>query len=227
METKQSKRQDLYTSFHKLLRSRLFEASVRLGRMDFAEQDAEQTLAFVDETLELLTEHAEHEDRFVHRLLHAYAGPLARELDQEHAAIEESMTAIRETVAEIPRLFPVDRALRGRDLYARFNALVAAQVAHMGREEREANAVLWAYLTDHEIAGVRQAIVASQTPARTAWIMERMLPLWSLGERAGMLREARAGAPPPVAEMLRRVGEKALGTEGWAQVERAAGGVAQ
>ena len=46
----QSGRYDLYTAFHKLLRSRLFDASVRLGRVDFSADDgadAHDALAFV------------------------------------------------------------------------------------------------------------------------------------------------------------------------------------
>jgi hypothetical protein len=92
----------------------------------------------------------------------------------------------------------------------------------MAQEERDANAVLWAHLTDRELAEVQRAIVQSDPPERTAWLIEQLLPVWSLSERARMWRQTSADAPPAVVATMRRIGERALGADGWARVERAA-----
>jgi hypothetical protein len=216
-------RYDMYTGFHKLLRSRLYEASLRLGRADF-ERDGNDgdALTFVRETLSILVDHAAKEDAHVHRLLCAYGGELAALLDREHASLEDAISAIERMTTEIATLPPADRASLGSALYARFNAFVADQLHHMAREEREANAVLWAHLTDRELEEVHQAMLRSDPPERTAWLVEQLLPTLSLPERAAMWRRTSAHAPDAVVSMMRRIGERALGAEGWARVEHAA-----
>jgi hypothetical protein len=218
----QSGRYDLYTAFHKLLRSRLFDASVRLGRADFASDGADtaDTLALVRETLELLADHAAKEDAHVHRLLHAYGERLAIELDARHAALEDSMSTADRLAAAIARACGPERVTLGAELYARFNVLVADQLQHMAQEERDANAVLWAHLTDRELGGVHQAMAQSDPPERMAWLLERLLPVWSPTDRARMWRRMSDSAPPAALAMVRQVGERVLGEGGWESVER-------
>jgi hypothetical protein len=221
----QSGRYDLYTAFHKLLRSRLFDASVRLGRVDFSADDgadAHDALAFVRETIALLVDHGAKEDAHIHRLLHAYGARLAIELDARHAALEDLMSAVDRLAAAIAESRGPERATLGAELYVRFNVLVADQVQHMAQEERDANAVLWAHLTDRELAEVHQAIVQSDPQERAAWLLERLLPVWSLPDRARMWRQTSAHAPPAALAMVRQIGERVLGKGGWAHVERGA-----
>src|SRR6516165_4856007 len=98
----QTNRYDIYTGFHKLLRSRLYEASVRLGRADFAtDGDAGEALAFVRETLAILVDHAAKEDAHVRRLLHAFDAGLAAELDAAHASLEDEMADLDRRATEI------------------------------------------------------------------------------------------------------------------------------
>jgi hypothetical protein len=218
----QNGRYDIYTGFHKLLRSRLFDASVRLGRADFAtDGDANDALDFLRETIEVLVDHAAKEEAHVHRLLRAYGPTLAVELDAAHAALEDAMSDVDRLAVAVARVRGAERVSLGAQLYARFNVLVADQVRHMAQEERDANAVLWAHLTDRELAAVHQAIVQSDPPERNAWYIERLLPVWSLPECAHMWRHTSANAPPAVAALVRQIGERVLGSDDWARVERA------
>ena len=54
----------------------------------------------------------------------------------------------------------------GGELQRRFQALVAMQLRHMDREEREVNAVFWAHLEDRDIGALGRRIVVSIPPAR-------------------------------------------------------------
>ncbi len=81
----QSPKHDVYTTFHKLLRSRLFETSMRLGAADFVSDGAPgggaEALAFLRETLADLASHASVEEAHIHPILRAQAPAVARTLD--------------------------------------------------------------------------------------------------------------------------------------------------
>ena len=64
----------------------------------------------------------------------------------------------------------------GREMFRRLNLLVADQLRHLEREEREGNATLWAYLPDPELAAIRASILASISRRRLAEWFELVAP---------------------------------------------------
>ena len=140
-----------------------------------------------------LREHAEHEDREV--------VPVIARLDPELArcsiASTPSWSALAIDVESLwPRLAPLDvpaaRAQLGGELLRRFQAMVATQLLHMDREEREVNALLWAHLRDDEILQINRRIIAAIPLARLQQIMPMMDASLNHGEREALAAARQA-----------------------------------
>lgn len=189
-------RLDLFTPIHKGLRRTLFETAIALGRTDFSSPDetaAAETLA--GECLTYLREHAEHEDRHVVPEIARLAPELAATMAEEHPALERAAIAVDSLWPRFAPLGPDERLAMGAELARRFQALVAMQLRHMEREEREVNAVFWAGMADGELLALNSRIVGSIPPARLVNFLSRVLmPALSAPERAAVA--ARQPAQP-------------------------------
>ena len=187
---------DLFTPIHKGLRRNLFETAIALGRTDFTsppETAAAEKL--VADCLGFLREHAEHEDRHVLLEIARLAPELAAEIAQEHPELERAAIAVDSLWPRFAPLGPEERQAMGAELQRRFQAMVAAQLRHMDREEREVNAVFWARLEDRDLGALSRRIVVSMPPARLrTWQQEVLLPAWSAPEIAA----AAARTPSPI-----------------------------
>jgi hypothetical protein len=166
---------DMYTPIHKALRRVMFETAVSLARTDFnATDEVASAMQGVTACMTFLREHAEHEDREVVPVIARLDPELGAVLDREHPELERLAIDVESLW---PRLAPLDapaaRGQLGGELLRRFQAMVAAQLLHMEREERQVNAVLWAHLRDDEIAQINRRIVAAIPIAR----LQQMLPL--------------------------------------------------
>ncbi len=161
-------RLDTLTPIHKGLRRALFETAMELGRTDFAApEEVAAATQKVAETLGFLREHAEHEDREVIPVVARLDPALGDQLHIDHPELERLAIAVESLWPRLEALdVPLGRAQMGGEIARRFNALVAAQVAHMDREERELNALLWTHLRDDEIAQLSKRILAAIAPAR-------------------------------------------------------------
>ena len=188
-------RLDPFTPIHKGLRRQLFETAIALGRTDFTSPT--ETAAAekqVTECLTYLREHAEHEDRHVVPEIARLAPELAATLADEHPELERAAIAIDSLWPRFAPLGPEERLAMGAELARRFQSLVAMQLRHMDREEREVNAVFWAHLDDRDIGALSRRIVVSIPPARLLhWQQYVLAPAWSAREIAA----AAARQPSP------------------------------
>jgi hypothetical protein len=187
---------DLFTPIHKGLRRNLFETAIALGRTDFT--SPEETAAaekLVGGCLAFLREHAEHEDRHVLPEIARLAPELAAAMAEEHPELERAAIAVDSLWPRVAPLGPEERQAMGGELARRFQALVAMQLRHMDREEREVNAVFWANMQDRDLGALSRRIVVSMPPARLlTWQREILFPAWSAPERAA----AAARQPSPI-----------------------------
>jgi hypothetical protein len=189
-------RTDIFTPVHKGLRRNLFETAIALGRTDFtSREETAAAEALVGECLGFLREHAEHEDRHVVPEIARLAPELAAAMAEEHPELERAAIAVDSLWPRFAPLGPEERQAMGGELQRRFQALVAAQLRHMDREEREVNAVFWAHLPDRDIGAMSRRIVVSIPPARLlTWTQQVFLPAWSAREIAA----AAARQPSPI-----------------------------
>jgi hypothetical protein len=192
----QAARADFLTPIHKAIRRSLFETAMTLGRTDFsvpAEVEAAERAVAV--CFDHLRDHAEHEDRHVIPELARIAPELAQTLAQEHPELERASIAVEGLWPRIAAQTGVERALLGGELARRFHALVAAQLRHMDREEREVLRALWDRFDDAELGQLSARISADIEPARLAAFGQLMFPALNGTERQMMQsRVPQAGA---------------------------------
>ena len=178
-------RVDLYTSIHKAIRQILFDLSSMEGRTDYGDRASSAGLADrAIRALQLVTEHAEHEDREVLPELRRHAPAVEERLSAQHVDLE---ALAQEALACAARLSTTDDAERrsaGAALHILVNRLVAGHLDHMALEERDANGVLWTALSDPELVAIQGRILSAIAPPRMAEWMQWMLPALNAAERS-------------------------------------------
>jgi hypothetical protein len=176
---------DMYTPIHKTLRRVMFETAITLARTDF--NDAAEVAAAtrsVSGCVTFMREHAEHE---LVPLIARLEPELGAALEGEHPELERMAIDVEGLWPRIEALdVPAGRAQMGAELARRFQTLVAAQLRHMDREEREVNAVLWAHLRDDDLQQINLRIVKAIDPARLQELMPLMLASVNRPEREAM-----------------------------------------
>jgi hypothetical protein len=165
-----STRVDVFTPIHKALRRRLFDVAAQAARTDFAvAAAAAETAAAVAAMLELCREHAALEDRHYQPIIEAVAPALARELAAQHEALEAATDTLEAILPLVAGADEPSRVSLGAELVRRVNLLVAEQLRHMDREEREAAPLVGA-LDETTLAALRARVRADVAPAhRPTW----------------------------------------------------------
>jgi hypothetical protein len=169
-------RHEIYRNIHRVIRKRLFEVSVLLGR---SEGHAE-----LRELIEELEAHKAIEETFVHPLIEACEPSLLRDLDADHVTLDEAARALGRALDQIEAAPPEARRALADELYASFNLFVADQLRHLQREDREASAALWRHYDDAQLMAVTRNIVASQPPEVATVHILAMLEVVNPEERA-------------------------------------------
>jgi len=216
-------RPNLYRPIHKGLRSLLFDTTALVARTDFGDSaEANLAVGAVALLLDLLDDHAGHEDSFVVPEISALAPPLAAQLEADHGRLDGLQAELRTL---LPRARAADpSAIEAGELLGRgLNLLVAEHLKHMDREETQAMAVLWANRTDAELFVIEGKIRASIPMEKMARFARILLPALSTPERVMMLVSARAALPPPAFAGLFALAREVLGPERLAAVTRRAG----
>lgn len=184
-------RYNLYTYIHKGIRFELSDLLRAAGNLDFSDRDAAQALVKrLRFSLQLMNEHAEHEDQFVEPLLQACAPHLARRVAATHKVLESQ----EEEVLHLCDVAP-GNAAAGYKLYLALSRYAATQYGHMAEEETEIIAALWHSYSDDEIIRAENALVASIEPPKTAAYFTWMVPGMNEPEREVFLGALRKGAP--------------------------------
>ena len=177
-------RVDLFTLVHKGIRRSLFDTLLAVGRADPARnEDLAAAQAAVARCFDFLREHAEHEDRHIVPVLVRLAPRFAAALEAEHVELEKAAIAIETLFPRLAAAPAGERPAMGREMFRRLTLLVADQLRHLEREEREGNATLWAYLPDPEIAALSARIQSDIPPARLAEWIELVAPVLTARER--------------------------------------------
>jgi len=188
-----SLRADLLSPIHKALRRSLFETAMTLGRTDFSAADevsaAERAVAVC---LEHLRDHAAHEDRHVVPILAEVAPAMAASMAAEHPELERASIEVESLWPRLGSRTGTERIAFGEELTRRFNTMVAAQLAHMDREERQALRALQDRFDDAALVQLSARIAADIAPARLAAFGELMFPALNRRERELMQRKAPA-----------------------------------
>lgn len=184
---------DNFTSVHKAIRALLFDLASTAARTDLADEPAAAGLVRrFEKAIGMLKEHAAHEDREVLPRLHRIDPALECRIASDHESLEALNAEVEAIVAEIADASAEVRASRAPLLCRATNRLVAAQLAHMNREETEVTSALQAAFTDQELMAIHGRIVGSIPPARLQSWMELILAAATPTERAALQARAKA-----------------------------------
>lgn len=194
-----SQRYDLYGPIHKALRAWAVDVLVKLGRADWQHGDStRKTLSEFNEHLAVYWSHIEHENRFIHPVLAKLAPGSEALAVAEHDRHADALRQLEAACEALSLAKPEAREALGYALYLQFTQFLAADFEHMHDEETRHMEILWAHLTDAEIAGIEHQIIASQSPQEAMQVLSWMLPNLTAAQRAEKFAGLRAAAPSPV-----------------------------
>lgn len=209
-------RYDLYTTVHKGVRKGLFEAVLAVGGTDFAQAgEVAVALREVRRLLAFLEEHSEHEDAVILPELAALAPELHADLRAEHARIEGLQAEIERILARLEAADGAQRTALGRRLADRMAGLAAEHLRHMGREEIDANRVLWAHRSDADLKALEDRIVAGVPAERMGEWLALMLPAMNGAERRELLTGMAAEMPVAAFGVVTGPARELLGEAAW------------
>jgi hypothetical protein len=189
---------DMYSGIHKALRALMADTLLALGRMDPADEaEVAQVTERVLQLLGFCGSHLAHENAFVHPAIEARAPGGSERIAHEHEEHEQHIAGLSRLVAQLQVAPAAGRAAVAQSLYRELALFIAGNFEHMHVEETAHNAVLWARYTDAELAALHDALVGSIPPDEMMQVARWMVPFINAPERAAMLADMRAKAPPP------------------------------
>ncbi|MCU0311024.1 MAG: hemerythrin domain-containing protein [Acidimicrobiales bacterium] len=190
---------DLYRDIHKGIRAELFAVDAAAGSLDPADRPGWVALGGrMNALLDLLVDHAEHEDTHIHPVLTDVRPDLAAQMAEDHEAIEARFDALRDLallVASVP--VPEVRLVADR-LYLQFAELTGVYLLHQDAEEWVVMPALEQAIGVPATVAINEAIVGSIPPEKMAASLAVMLPAMNVDDRAELLGGMQAGAPPEV-----------------------------
>jgi len=190
---------DLYRDVHKAIRSELFAATVEAGRIDPADRSGRRALGHrVDDIVEFLVSHAEHEDTSVQPALEVHMPQLAERIERDHVGLEARMVDLRELARVAIDGEPITQRTGAHHLYLQLASFTSAYLEHQDLEERIVMPDLDAAIGVDAVAEIHGAIIASIPPDVMAQSLALMLPAMNVDDRTELLGGMQAGAPAEV-----------------------------
>jgi len=174
--------------------------------------------------LDMLHQHAVHENLYIFPKVAPNEPKMIDMLTQEHEKIEEKITTMLKTTADLSMIESGDQRMeKGNALYQEANDLFAFYLTHNNNEEATILPATQKYYTDEALRAVRATIMKSMSPEQSAdwlsWIFSSVNP----NEATSLLVELKESAPPPIFENMIRIAQNALGGDRWKLVKARAG----
>jgi hypothetical protein len=192
---------DLYRDIHKAIRIELFSVTTEAGRLDPSQGLARAALATqVNDVVQLLVAHAEHEDGPIQPALEAHLPELAERIEVDHLTLDARMQDLQVMAAEAAILEAVDPRAQVHRLYVALAAFTSDYLEHQDVEERVVMPALEAAVGVEETIAIHQAILGAIPPDEMARSLALMIPAMNIDDRAEMLGGMRADAPAEVFE---------------------------
>ncbi|MGZ3451682.1 MAG: hemerythrin domain-containing protein [Polyangiales bacterium] len=202
---------DMYRDIHKGIRLAVFSYVNELGSADLSSSETLVKLRNdLDDLVDLLASHADHEDAHITPVLARIAPELTRTLEEEHHAYDARLLGAQRALIACELASPAVRGDLAHRLYLELSSFTSAYLAHMLREEVEANRALWAAFDDERLIQMHDELVASIEPADMAKSLSWILRGANIDTRAALLSGMEAHAPRPVFERVLGLARKVL-----------------
>jgi hypothetical protein len=185
---------DLYRDVHKGIRSELFAVVTEAGRLDPVDDCGVAALAEqVRRTLQLLVEHAEHEDGAIQPALELHAPALADRVADDHHRLEARMEWLGDLAGQVGGAGSRREPLH--ELYVELAAFTGAYLLHQDVEERMVGQALESAIGVDGVVGVHMAILGGMPPQQMISSLAVMFPAMNVDDRTDLLGGMRATAP--------------------------------
>jgi hypothetical protein len=189
----------MYGPVHKGLRLTLCSLLTRLGTCAWDDTQAvPRALDDLEGLLYMFSEHAAHEDRFVHVALEARRAGSSALPANAHEQFERNIAELRALAVAFTSAPRSAQPGLWRAIYLRFAEFAGENLAHMSKEEQVIQPLLESLYTGEEIHEIHVRLLASIGPEQKFAMMRLMLLGSTHAERVALLSEVKAAAPPPV-----------------------------
>ncbi len=189
---------DLYRDIHKGIRAELFAVTETAGALDPGSDDDRAALAaHVGRVVELLVNHAEHEDTHMQPVIEQHLPALAEQIEDEHHRIETRLLELGTRADELAAV-PNDQRWHAHAFYIDFAAFTSSYLAHQDLEERMVMPALEDAIGPEACFAMNQALVGSIPPDELVSGLAVMLPAMNVDDASEMLGGMQAGAPAEV-----------------------------
>ena len=185
---------DLYRDVHKAIRAELFAVVGDAGRLDPSDDCGVAALAAqVQQTVQFLLEHAEHEDGSILPALELHAPAIAARVTDDHHMLDARMETLVE-IAGAARIADSRRPLL-HELYIELAAFTGTYLLHQDFEERQVGQVLESAVGIDGVLAIHAAIIGNMPPQQLFASLALMLPAMNVDDRTDLLGGTRATAP--------------------------------
>ncbi len=221
----QLRKTDLFTFIHKSIRSMIYNSASKLQSTDFKDiKESEEMILSLRQDLELLHEHAVHEDNIIFPEIADNEPEMIKILNDEHKDLEVKLNKLLVQMDEIFSTSNDDeRLVYGEELNNLFNDFSASYLAHMNHEEATVLEASFKYLTDDELIAIRTRIQTKIPAERYKIWLHWMLKSLNNSELVGLLGGMKAGAPSQVFENVVGVAKSVLDDRKWAKISNQIG----
>ena len=211
----QLRKTDLFTFIHKSIRSMIYNSASKLQSTDFSdEKESKEMLLSLRQDLELLHEHAEHEDNIIFPEIADNEPEMIKILNDEHIELESKLNKL---LTQMNKIYITSndekRLVFGEELNNMFNDFSASYLAHMNHEEATVLEASFKYLSDDELIAIRTRIQTKIPAERYKIWLHWMLKSLNNSELVGLLGGMKASAPSQVFENVLQVSESVIDAE--------------
>ena len=211
----QLRKTDLFTFIHKSIRSMIYNSASKLQSTDFSdEKESKEMLLSLRQDLELLHEHAEHEDNIIFPEIADNEPEMIKILNDEHIELESKLNKL---LTQMNKIYITsndeERLVFGEELNNMFNDFSASYLAHMNHEEATVLEASFKYLSDDELIAIRTRIQTKIPAERYKIWLNWMLKSLNNSELVGLLGGMKASAPAQVFENVLQVSESVIDAE--------------
>jgi hypothetical protein len=206
------KRYNVFYQVHKGLRTLLYQTAILLQQTDFThEEQAGEAAGRLTEVIRLFDKHAHTEDHFILPLIAAHEPSVSVLFEAEHERdhqLGSRLSILLNRLAYVETTAAKEET--GQALCVAFNEFIAFNLAHMAKEEKDLNRLLWTHFADADLQGITMEIV-SKIPfdvlhVYNTWMMRAL----SNNEISGWLKQIKDAAPDEVFSAMMQLAEAEL-----------------
>lgn len=217
------KKTDLFTFIHKAIRNMIYTFGTEFQTVDFADKsESRKFLDSLNNNLELLREHAIHEDEIIFSEIQSNESEMIESLTLEHQALDKKLNQIKRMILEMEEYDEKAKLIeQGNRLNFMCNDFFANYIIHMNHEEETVLEASQKYLSDEELIAIRNRIQSKIPSERYKVWMKWMLPSLNSYELTGLLSGLRKSAPAQVYENFLMAAEELINKDRWAKFQEA------